>query len=126
MTSCAGGGVPAVTVLMPVRDAAPWLGEAIDSVLAQTFEDWECILADDGSEDDSMEIARRFADIDRRFVLLPGPHLGLVGTLERGRAACRGTWVARMDADDLMIRDRLRLQVDALAADAGLAASAST
>lgn len=114
--------MPQVSVLLPIHRAGATLEPCLETIRRQTFEDWECILADDGSEDDSMEIARRFADIDRRFVLLPGPHLGLVGTLERGRAACRGTWVARMDADDLMIRDRLRLQVDALAADAGLAA----
>lgn len=114
--------MPQVSVLLPIHRAGATLEACLETIRRQTFEDWECILADDGSDDDSLDIARRFADADRRFVPLPGPHLGLVGTLERGRAACRGAWIARMDADDLMLRERLHLQARALEGDPDLAA----
>jgi glycosyltransferase involved in cell wall biosynthesis len=111
---------PLVSVLLPARDAGPTLAASLRSIRRQRCIDWECIVVDDGSRDDTAAIARAIAAEDRRFVVLAQPHAGLVAALQRGLAACRGTYVARMDADDVMHRDRLALQVRALDADPAL------
>ena len=83
--------------------------------------DFECVMVDDGSHDESAAIARQVADRDDRFALVSLPHQGIVGALNEGLAHCRGELVARMDADDLMHRDRLDLQCRALDDDRSLA-----
>jgi glycosyltransferase involved in cell wall biosynthesis len=82
-------------------------------------------VVDDGSRDGTLAVARAFAARDPRFVVVGAPHEGIVAALNRGLGRCRGTLVARMDADDWMHRDRLAAQRAALAADAGLAAVGS-
>lgn len=98
-------------MLLPVRDAAATLPAALRSVARQSEPHLECVIVDDGSADASAAVARRFAERDPRFRLLAVPRLGLVGALQRGVEACRAPWVARMDADDLMHRQRLALQL---------------
>jgi glycosyltransferase involved in cell wall biosynthesis len=105
---------PLVSVLLPVRNAAATLDACLRSIQRQTREWWECIVVDDGSADESAQICRRFASADRRFRLLSLPPVGLVGALNAGLERCRGRFVARMDADDLMRRRRLELQVGEL------------
>lgn len=85
-------------------------------MLAQTETNWECVLADDGSTDATPDIARKFAGQDDRICLVSGRHRGIVPTLNAGLARCSGRYVARMDADDWMHPDRLRLQRQALEA----------
>lgn len=111
---------PAVSVLIPARDAADTIDLALRSVERQRFEDFECIVVDDGSRDDTAARVRRFAARDDRFTLLGRPHGGIVKALEAGLDACRGRYVARMDADDWMHRLRLELQVQALEGTASL------
>ena len=111
---------PRVSVLLPARDAAATLGASLRSVRRQTLADWECVIVDDGSRDDTLAIARAAAAEDPRFVVCATPPSGLVAALRTGLAVCRGDLVARMDADDLMHRDRLALQAHALAATPGL------
>jgi glycosyltransferase involved in cell wall biosynthesis len=113
---------PAVSVVLPVRDGAAHLAEALDSLAAQTFADFEAIVVDDGSTDGSATIARARCRHDPRFRVLAQPALGLVAALERGRAEARGRYLARMDADDVALPARLELQVAALDADPSLAA----
>ncbi|MCG8591563.1 MAG: glycosyltransferase [Proteobacteria bacterium] len=91
---------PDISVLMPVRDAAETLPLALASVLRQRGADFECLVVDDGSTDGSDALAAAWAANDPRIRALPGPRRGLVATLQRGLAACRGAFVARMDADD--------------------------
>jgi cellulose synthase/poly-beta-1,6-N-acetylglucosamine synthase-like glycosyltransferase len=114
--------LPAVSVLLPVRDAAPTLPVAIRSVLRQSERDLECVVVDDGSRDGSLDVAHAAAAADPRVRVLARPRAGLIAALVAGVAACRGGLVARMDADDVMRRHRLRWQVAALRADPGLAA----
>lgn len=107
---------PAVSVLLPARDAAATLATSLRSVQRQRCVDWECVVVDDGSEDETLARAREFAARDARFVVVPTCRGGLVAALNAGLARCRGAVVARMDADDVMHRDRLQAQLAALAA----------
>jgi len=100
-----------VSVVMPIFNSGRSLSQAIDSIRTQTFSDWELLALDDGSEDDSLEIARLAADADPRVKSIPLEHTGLVGTLNRGLELASGDLVARMDADDISCPDRLEKQV---------------
>jgi glycosyltransferase involved in cell wall biosynthesis len=112
--------MPAVSVLIPAFNARPTLGDALASVARQSETDFECVVVDDGSGDDSAEVVRTFSRRDARFRLVSLPHGGIVRALNAGLAGCSGELVARMDADDLMQRDRLRKQRAALAQDRAL------
>jgi glycosyltransferase involved in cell wall biosynthesis len=116
------GGRLLISVLLPAYDAAATLPAALASVARQRDADWECVVVDDGSRDETLAIARAFAARDPRFVVVGAPHEGIVAALNRGLARCRGALVARMDADDWMHRDRLAAQRAALAHDPRLAA----
>jgi glycosyltransferase involved in cell wall biosynthesis len=95
---------------MPVRDAAPTLPAAIESVLSQTERNWELLAVDDGSTDRSPEILREGSRRDARIRPLCGPHRGVVSALNRGLAAARSPLIARMDADDVCLPERLARQ----------------
>jgi len=100
---------PAITVLMPAYNAAATIGPAVASILAQTFSDFELLIIDDGSTDATVQVVSSFAD--RRITLLRNPeNLGLILTLNRGIELARGRYLARMDADDLSLPDRLACQ----------------
>lgn len=113
---------PLVSVLLPAFDAAATLPAALASVARQTLGDLECVIVDDGSRDETAAIARAQAARDPRFRVHERPHAGIVAALRAGLALCRGRYVARMDADDLMHRERLRLQVEWLERHGELAA----
>ena len=102
---------PAITVLMPVHDAGRFLGPALDSILAQTFSDFELIAIDDGSRDGSAEVLARFAARDARIRVFTQENRGLVATLNRALELARAPVVARMDADDLSRPDRFAKQI---------------
>lgn len=101
---------PAVTVLLPVFNAARHLRESVASVLRQTFCDFELLAIDDGSMDGSAEMLTSLGD-PRVRVLRNERNLGLVATLNRGLAEARGEWIARQDADDISARGRLASQM---------------
>lgn len=103
--------MPAVSILMPVYNAAPWLGAAIESVRRQTWRDWELLLVDDGSTDETLTVAARCAQGEPRIRLFPRPHQGLVAALNWGLSQASGPWIARMDGDDLMHPRRLEEQL---------------
>lgn len=107
---------PQVSILMPVRNEAPYLIAALDSVRGQTFQDWELIAVDDGSTDCTPEILARYAASDSRITLVRTAGVGLVPALNQGLAACRGPLIARMDGDDISHENRLAEQVAFLAA----------
>ncbi len=113
---------PEISVLLPAYDAARTLAAALRSVQRQTERDWECIVVDDGSVDDTPDIVQAFARADARVRLVQQPHAGIVSALSAGLAVCRAPLVARMDADDLMSRRRLELQRSALSRAPELAA----
>ena len=101
---------PRITVGIPFFNAQDTLRAAIHSVLAQTFEDWELLLVDDGSRDNSLLIARSFEN-SRIKLLTDNQNRGLVARLNQIARTARGQYVARMDADDIMHPDRLAKQV---------------
>ncbi len=103
--------MPALSVLMPVRNALPWLDSALRSLWRQTFRDFEVIAVDDGSTDGSGERLERAADREPRLGVLHTPPLGLPAALNAALARARAPLVARHDADDVSHRDRLALQV---------------
>jgi glycosyltransferase involved in cell wall biosynthesis len=105
---------PLVSILLPVRDEEPFLAEALASLSAQTFADFEAIVVDDGSEDGSAAVAEAHAREDGRFRVVRLARVGLVEALERARMEAHGALVARMDGDDLALPERLESQVAAL------------
>ncbi len=104
---------PLVSVVMPVRDARQFLREAIDSVLEQTFRDFELLLIDDSSQDDSAAICQSYCAADSRVFLLHNNERGIIGALNLGIAHARGKLIARMDADDICESERFAFQVRA-------------
>jgi len=106
---------PSVSVLMPVRNAQPYLGEAVASILGQSHADLELVAVDDGSSDGSSELIAELARGDDRMRVVPGPGRGVAAAANAGLAACRGPLVARMDADDLSLPRRLEIQLAHLA-----------
>lgn len=121
-SSIRGVDLPSVSILLPVYNATATLPACLRSIRRQTLSDWECIAVDDGSTDTTAECLRRFAAEDSRFRVIRLPHRGLVEALRVGLDRCRAPLVARMDADDVMHRQRLEEQKAALVAAPSLAA----
>jgi GT2 family glycosyltransferase len=113
-TSETTDAAPLVSVVIPVYNASPFLVEAVESVLKQTFQDWEIIAVDDGSTDNSVEILNQFAALDARIRVLPMPHAGICSTRNTGIHAARGRYFAALDNDDAMLSERLQKQFDFL------------
>lgn len=98
-----------VTVLMPLRNAAPYLREAIDSVLAQTYEQFHLLVIDDGSTDETPQILTSIDD--PRLTCVRHAGAGIVAALNHGLELTQTSYIARFDGDDLMRPDRLERQV---------------
>ena len=101
---------PLVSVVMPVFNAAEHLEEAVESILRQTIQGLEFIIIDDGSTDQSSEILDRYAAADHRISIIRQPNQGVAVALNRGLKLARGRYIARMDADDVSLPDRLEQQ----------------
>ncbi len=110
---------------MPVRDAATTLPACLDSIRVQDYINYELIVIDDHSNDDSLTVIKQYAQSDSRIKLYRNPERGLVAALNHGLAQCRTELVARMDADDLMASNRLSKQIHHLWTDTNLALSTS-
>lgn len=102
---------PEVSVLMSCHNASRWLCDAIESVLAQTFENFEFILVNDGSTDETWNIIQNYRDHDRRIIAVSKESTGLTDSLNVGIRQARGVWIARLDADDLCEPTRLEEQL---------------
>lgn len=101
-----------VSVLMPVYNGAQYLQESIDSILEQTFADFEFIIVDDGSTDDSAAIIAKNAAKDNRIIsLINEKNYGICITLNRGLDIAKGEYIARIDCDDIALPNRLEMQV---------------
>jgi glycosyltransferase involved in cell wall biosynthesis len=103
------GPIPRVSVVLAVRDGAPWVGEAVRSVLGQTLADLELIVIDDGSTDDTPQTLASV--VDSRLRVARRTRLGLTRALNEGVALARAPLIARLDADDVAMPERLARQV---------------
>lgn len=103
---------PTVSVIMPVYNCASYVEEAIRSVMEQTCENWELLVIDDGSKDDTFAVAQRLAEEDVRVIALKNPeNMGVARTRNRGLEAARGEYVAFLDGDDRWHPEKLEEQV---------------
>ena len=101
---------PLITVVLPVYNAAKYLHLAIESILTQTLEDFEFIIINDGSTDDSLTIINQYADKDNRIKVVSRVNKGLNYSLNEGISVAQGKYIARMDADDISLSDRFSKQ----------------
>ena len=105
---------PLVSIIIPTYNRAHLIGETLDSILAQTYTNWECIIVDDGSTDDTDAVVGKYVDKDLRFHYYPRP-----ADRPKGANACRnygfersnGEYVNWFDSDDLMVSDKLSTDV---------------
>ena len=102
---------PEVTVLMSVYNGERFLVECIDSIVNQTFTNFEFIIINDGSTDGTGAILERYAQVDDRMYIHHQENLGLIASLNKGCRLARGKYIARMDSDDVSLPDRLKMQV---------------
>ncbi|MBL7703104.1 MAG: glycosyltransferase [Ferruginibacter sp.] len=101
---------PKITVLMPAYNVAKYIGQAIDSVLAQSFTDFELLIINDGSTDDTETIIHTFSD--KRIRLINQPNRGVAAALNLGLMNANAPLIARFDADDICMTERLHVQYD--------------
>ena len=112
---------PPVSVLLSVRNGIPYVSRTIESICSQRFTDFEFIIVDNVSTDGTRDLLHEVAGKDSRIqLLLNEKDLGHSGGLNRGLSQCRAAWVARIDADDIALPDRLKRQWEFVAANPGL------
>jgi glycosyltransferase involved in cell wall biosynthesis len=113
--------IPVVSVVMPVYNGEKYLSQAIESILSQTFNDFEFIIIDDGSVDSSTSILSEYANRDKRIrIHTQSQNRGLVSALNLGLELARGIFIARMDQDDISLPQRLDKQVLFLQSSPGI------
>ena len=105
---------PKISVLMPVYNAERFLAEAVESILKQTFTEFEFIIIDDGSTDNSINILKNYSSLDPRIKLITRENRGLIKTLNEGVDLARAKYIARMDADDISLPLRFEKQIEFL------------
>ena len=110
---------PIISVIMPVYNCEKYLKESIDSVLSQTFRDFELIIINDGSDDGSKDIILSYKD-ERIVYIENEKNLKIIETLNKGIAAARGKYLARMDSDDRCLSHRLERQFEYLESNPAL------
>ena len=106
--------MPAVSIIVPVRNEERHLRECLSSISGQSFADWEAIVVDDHSTDRTAAIALAFSDKDLRFRYITNRGRGIIAALDTAVACCSGTWITRMDGDDRMPLQKLRTLHQAL------------
>ena len=107
--------MPLISVVMPTYNSIRFIRESIESILNQTFVDFELIIIDDGSTDGSSEIIADYKKYDNRIYVCTNPkNLGIVASLNRGLSCARGQYIARMDSDDISYPTRFQKQIDFL------------
>jgi glycosyltransferase involved in cell wall biosynthesis len=105
---------PAISVVVTCYDYGKFLDAALESVWAQSFEDWECTIVDDGSRDNTGEIAQRWTQRDQRFRYIRQDNSGVATARNAGLSASRGRYIQFLDADDMLAPEKFRVQIDLL------------
>jgi glycosyltransferase involved in cell wall biosynthesis len=93
---------PKISIIVPCYNQSEYISETLDSVLSQTYDNWECIIVNDGSTDNSEEVVSRFLKLDQRFRLITIPNKGLAGARNVGVSNSFGEYILPLDADDLI------------------------
>lgn len=101
-----------ISIIMPLYNTEAYVAAAIESVLAQTFHDWELIVVNDGSTDGSLDILKRFADADPRIMLLDQPNKGVSAARNNGLSVARGKYIYFLDSDDEIVPDTLKMCIE--------------
>lgn len=114
-----------VSIITPVYNGEKYIKETIDSVLNQTYPDWEMIIVDDGSKDKSAQIAQEFADKDKRITLIQQPNGGSAAARNNGIRRANGQYIALLDADDLWEPEFLESQLSLMKEKKALVVHAS-
>lgn len=112
-TSSHSPGLPDISVVVPVWNAGRYLRDALDSIRRQTFRNFEVILVNDGSTDDSENICQEYCMLDPRFIVISQPNAGVSKARNTGIEAARADWISFMDADDIMMPGCLNTLYDA-------------
>jgi len=105
---------PLISVILPAFNCAQYLNQAIDSILAQTLDDFELLVIYDESSDETRSIIESYVSQDVRVILIEGQKARLVGALNQGISLAKGKYIARMDADDVSLPTRFEKQVQAM------------
>jgi len=100
-----------ISVIMSVYNGETYLKESVESILKQTFKDFEFIIINDGSTDKSLEIINRYKKLDDRIILISRENRGLIASLNEGIKKAKGKYIARMDADDISLATRFEEQI---------------
>lgn len=111
---------PVVSVIVPCYNYGHLLAETLDSLQKQTFQSWECIIVDDGSVDDTREVAARFIARDKRYNYLYQTNAGLSAARNTGILASRGEFIQLLDADDLIAENKLLNQINLFKSNADI------
>ena len=106
---------PLVSIIMPFKNAADFVGACVESLRNQSFTQWELLAVNDHSTDAGPAIVRSFSANDRRVKVFENPRPGIIAALQTGLKYSQGSFISRMDADDLMPADRLQKMTQALA-----------
>lgn len=114
--------MPKVSVIIPAYNQAKYLEDALNSVREQTFEDWECIIVNDGSTDNTEEIAQKYVKMDKRFKYIYQENRGLAGARNTGIKHAEGDFIQFLDSDDLLVSTKLDKQISVLRVDSQAAA----
>lgn len=99
--------MPKISVIVPAYNAEKYISETIESVLGQTYQDFELIILNDGSKDKTPEIVQQYASKDQRIQLINKPNTGVSDTRNLGMSLAKGDYIALLDADDLFMADYL-------------------
>lgn len=103
-----------ISVIVPCFNQGSYLAEALNSIARQTHENWECLIIDDGSSDNTADVASHFVRRDSRFRYFHHPNRGPSASRNQGLSMARGNLIQFLDADDVILRDKFELQVAAL------------
>jgi len=103
-----------ISIVMPMRNAIPYLNECIVSIINQTNINWELIVVNDHSTDKSYDVLSKFAEQDKRITALNATGKGIIDALQQAYSKTSGTYITRMDADDIMPKQKLELMLNQL------------
>ncbi|CAH1553005.1 glycosyltransferase [Vibrio rotiferianus] len=112
---------PLVSIILPVFNAERYISQTLESLIEQTYDNYELIILDDGSNDNSLSIIKSFATRSGKVKVISRENKGLIASLNELLSLCQGQYIARADADDIYIQDRIEKQVKYLQSNPDIA-----